>query len=199
MTSVTLPQPIDAPARRGHLRRAAGILATVLTLLAAGAWFTLLRPTTLGGPAQYVVIHGNSMFPTYLEGDLIITRTQPSYYTGEVVAYTVPKGEIGAGHIVIHRIIGGDGVHGFTLQGDNNPSADPWHPTLKDIVGTTWTRVPRAGKLLADIHQPLVLGGIAAGLTVLFLLAGGTARRQPHVDDEVAQAEAPASDARVLR
>ena len=185
MTTVTLPRSADAPATSGRLCRVAGWLATALTLLAALAWFAMLRPTTMGGPAQYVVIHGNSMFPTYLEGDLIITKRQATYYAGEVVAYTVPKGEIGAGHIVIHRITGGDGASGFTLQGDNNPSPDPWHPTLKDIVGTTWTRVPRLGRLLADLHNPLAPAGLAAGLTVLVMVRRDSRRRRSHPYDEL--------------
>lgn len=187
MTAIALPVP-RVTARRGLLRRALNIAATLLTVAALAAWFTLLRPTTMGGPAQYVVIHGNSMYPTYLEGDLIVTHRLSNYHVGEVIAYSVPRGEFGAGHIVIHRIVGGDTVHGLTMKGDNNPSADPWHPTFGDVVGATWVRVPRLGRALVAIHQPLVLAGIAA-----VLMMAGLIRREVRMARDTATQPEPAT------
>ncbi len=181
MTAIALPAPTTA-ARRGLLRRALSLTGTVLTIAALVAWALLLRPTTMGGPAQYVVIHGNSMVPTYLEGDLIVTHRQPDYHVGDVVAYSVPKGQTGAGNIVIHRIIGGDTSHVLTLRGDNNPSADPWHPTFHDVVGATWLRIPRAGRALVALHQPMVPAALAGGATLVVLLRRGRkASRRPVV------------------
>jgi len=76
------------------------------------------------------------MLPTYNTGDLIIAHSQSTYSVGDIAAYRVPKGEIGAGSVVIHRIVGGDPVHGFTFKGDNNSAPDPWHPKQADMVGS---------------------------------------------------------------
>ena len=143
---------------------------TVVSVAALVFWFVALRPLSLGGSANYTVIHGNSMYPLYKDGDLIITHRAADYTVGQVVAYTVPAGEVGAGHLVIHRIIGGDTERGLQLQGDNNPSVDPWHPRLADIAGTTWVQVPRAGRVLVLLHQPLTLALVVSLLTVLTVL-----------------------------
>lgn len=93
-------------------------------LLIAGSWFVALRPMSLGGPVDYLVIRGDSMLPTYETGDLVIVQSEPTYAVGEIVAYRVPAGELGAGRLVIHRLIGVESG-GFTVQGDNNPAPDP--------------------------------------------------------------------------
>ncbi len=144
-----------------------------MLILFAG-WIVFLRPLTLGGDATYVVIRGSSMLPAFKGGDLVIARSAAVYTAGDALAYRVPSGEIGAGTIVIHRIIGGDAEAGFTLQGDNNSAPDPWHPRLADIVGKAVLTVPDAGRAIAFLHQPAMLGGMAAGVVVMWVFA-----RQP--------------------
>lgn len=169
------PAAVPAAARRlPQWRRAGGALLTVVTLAALACWFVLLRPQSLGGGAQYTVIHGNSMWPLYRDGDLIVTQRQPAYTVGEIVAYHVPRGEIGAGDVVIHRIVGGTAATGFVLRGDNNPSVDPWHPKLADVVGTAWVQIPRAGRVLVLLHQPLALALVVSVPVFILLL-----RRRP--------------------
>jgi signal peptidase len=151
--------------RLGHYLTAAGLL-----ILFAG-WVVFLRPPSLGGDATYVVIRGSSMLPAFKSGDLVIARAAVTYTIGDALAYRVPPGEIGAGTIVIHRVIGGDGQAGFTLQGDSNNAPDPWHPRLADIVGKAVLTVPGAGQVVAFLHQPVTLGGLAAGFVVMSVLA----------------------------
>jgi signal peptidase len=151
--------------RFGHYLSIAGLL-----ILFAG-WMVFLRPVSLGGDATYVVIRGSSMLPVFKSGDLVIARAAATYTVGDALAYRVPPGEIGAGTIVIHRIIGGDGEAGFTLQGDNNDAPDPWHPRLADAVGKAVLAVPDAGRVIAFLHQPVTLGGLAAGLVVMSVFA----------------------------
>ena len=140
-----------------------------LALLVVG-WALLLRPASLGGPVTYIIVRGSSMQPTYAAGDLVIVRQASAYHVDDVVAYRVPDGQIGAGHIVIHRLVGGDDK-GFTLRGDNNPSIDPWTPRASDIVGEAWTSVPGLGRILAVIHRPLLLAAFAAAAAMAMVLA----------------------------
>ncbi|MDP9250510.1 MAG: signal peptidase I [Chloroflexota bacterium] len=152
-----------------------GILwkALTVTLLAAVAvvWAFTLRPQTLGGPAMFVAVRGTSMLPTYQHGDLVVVESATRYKIGEVVAYRVPAGQVGEGKVVIHRIIGGDGVRGFTLKGDHNTAPDPWFPRQADMVGVATFRLPNAGRLIALVQQPVILAGLAAALVVTVFLA----------------------------
>lgn len=164
-----------------------GGLRRILLLAAFGGllagWAVLLRPESLGGTTAYLVVRGDSMLPTYETGDLVILRADRSYRAGEIVAYRVPAGELGAGHIVIHRIVGGDGSTGFQVEGDHNPAPDPWRPRTTDIVGAPWLVLPGAGRILATLHQPVVLGALAAALVVGWFVAGGP-RRDEEADEE---------------
>ena len=112
------------------------ILQAIVLCLVLGGWALVLRPQSLGGPVVYVIVRGSSMFPTYESGDLVIVAAAATYQPGDVVAYRVPAGDIGEGHLVIHRIAGGDASSGFILEGDNNDAPDPWMPRGSDIVGS---------------------------------------------------------------
>jgi signal peptidase len=144
--------------------------ASVAAVLAI--WVVLLRPQSLGGPALYIVIRGTSMLPTYQNGDLVVMQPAPTYVIGDPIAYRVPSGEIGAGHVIVHRITGGDGTAGFVVQGDNNNAVDPWTPRATDVVGKAWIVVPGVGRVITIIHQPVIAGGLAAGVMVSLILAG---------------------------
>ena len=141
------------------------------------AWFLLLRPAFLGGPASYVVVSGHSMEPTLYTNDLAVTRKQASYSTGDVIAFRVPEGEPGEGAIVIHRIAGGSPQDGFVMQGDNKNSPDPWRPIQGDVLGKMWFHVPGAGRALAFLQAPLPLATLAGWAAMLMVAMGGRPAR----------------------
>lgn len=158
------------------MRRVGRVGALMLIAGLAVAWSIWLRPVALGGQASWLIVRGDSMEPTYVTGDLVIVRAEPSYLPGDIVAYRVPDGELGAGRVVIHRIIGGDAGAGYRLQGDNNDGVDPWTPADGDVVGRAWLRVPVVGRVLAWAHQPVTLASLAAALMVGWLVAGSGTR-----------------------
>ena len=158
-------------ARLRHYLSLASLAAVVVF------WVLVLRPAALGGPTSYIIIRGSSMVPTYASGDLVIVRTAAEYRVGEVVAYRVPDGDVGAGLIVIHRIVS-VGKDGLTLRGDNNAAPDPWSPRVADVVGGAWISVPGVGRVLAAIHQPIVLAALAASVVVAFIVAWRPRPRQ---------------------
>jgi signal peptidase I len=156
------------------LRRAVSVaLLSVLVVV----WAVTLRPQAIGGPAVFVAVRGSSMLPSYQNGDLVVVEASSQYAVGEVVAYRVPRGQVGAGKVVIHRIVGGDGDAGFTLRGDHNTAPDPWSPKQGDMVGVATLRLPNAGGMITLVQRPVVLAGLAAALTVAFILARPTPPR----------------------
>lgn len=102
----------------------------LLAVLTFWAW-----PTRYGGSSTVVVVSGNSMEPTLSSDDMVFARAADSYAVGDVVVYPVSTGGVGDGRLVIHRIIGGNGVDGFVTRGDNRASDDPWNPTADDVLG----------------------------------------------------------------
>jgi len=163
-------------------RRARGALATAAAVGLALVWAVTLRPQALGGPALETVVRGDSMEPTYVTGDLVVVRAEPGYAVGDIVAYRVPDGELGAGRVVLHRIVGGDGINGFVVQGDNNPAPDPWMPRTGDIAGRAWFAVAGLGRVIAFLHQPLAAAAFGAAIAVTLVLARGSRRRTELVD-----------------
>ena len=144
-------------------------------------WAVTLRPLQLGGPATYVAVRGSSMQPLYRAGDLVVTRSSAGYAVGDVVAYRVPSGEVGEGHIVLHRIVGEDGAGGYVVKGDNNTFADPWTPHPADVAGKAWLAVPGLGHMVAFVRQPVIAAGLAMSVAITIMLARPptNARRQP--------------------
>lgn len=151
--------PLRSRTLRGIGRWVAGLLLVAL--------LALLWPQSLGGRVAYVRVSGRSMLPTLHEQDLAVVVREPSYRVGDAVAYRVPAGDIAAGAVVIHRVVGGDGVAGFTTRGDALPAVDSWQPRASDVLGRVVLHVPRAGQALAELTRPWALGLLVAGLTVL--------------------------------
>jgi signal peptidase len=165
---------IEAP----KLRSAATVAFAGVVVALALAWTFTLRPESLGGPADYVMVQGVSMVPTFRTGDLVMVWHEASYRRGEVVAYRVPRGDVGAGSIVIHRIVGGSERSGFVTRGDNNPAPDDWRPRPADILGKARLRVPGLGRIFAFLHAPLPLASLATGIAVALLVVPGKKRGQ---------------------
>jgi signal peptidase I len=147
--------------------------ATSLLILSAliVAWGVTLRPQAIGGPAVFVAVRGSSMLPAFEHGDLVVVETAARYNVGDVVAYRVPAGEVGAGKVVFHRIVSGDADGGFVLQGDHNTAPDPWAPRQADMVGVATLRLLHLGAVINLVRQPVILAGLAAAIIVTLFLA----------------------------
>lgn len=166
--SVAIPHGVALGSRTRYARTAM-LLSVQLAVVAALGWYCL--PQKLGGRADWVMVSGTSMLPRFHTGDLVLVEHQASYHVGEVVAYRVPKGQVGAGFVVIHRIIGGNGRAGWKLQGDNRTAPDLWYPTDHDVIGAKELRIPHAWFFLRLLHMPVLLGlfaGFAAFFVILF-------------------------------
>jgi len=144
----------------GKTRR---VLAWVVIALILIGGFFVLRPQVLGGPVAYAVMHGSSMVPTLHDGDLVVAERHTHYQQGDVIVYRISAGLPGAGEIIIHRIVGGDGSTGFITQGDNVRGADPVNPRTANVLGSVWFYVPAVVGLA-------VLGAALVLLLIVLLL-----------------------------
>lgn len=154
----------------------------MVALLLAAAWFAWLRPPALGGGTSLVVVSGTSMEPTYMSGDLVVVRQTGDYRRGDPIVYGIPKGQPGddSGARIVHRVVGGDQLHGLRTRGDNRTRTDPWTPHESDVVGEVVVHIPHGGSWLLWLLQPPIVGGIAGAFGTY--LALGWSRRT--TDDE---------------
>lgn len=166
--------------RRLHrTRRTSGL---VVAIIAVGLWAMYLLPEAAGGRATYLIVSGHSMDGTFSTGDIAIMRSQGTYRIGDIIGYEIPADAPGAGHLVIHRIIGGDPTGGFITKGDNNAEPDIWKPRDSDVRGSLLIRIPGGGNVLGVLRTPQGFG-LVAGLVAFWVLIGG---------DEPSERRAPA-------
>lgn len=176
----------NAPLSRRPRRRVVAAASWVFVLALAIGWAAFLRPASMGGPAGYVIVSGESMEPMMHTGDLAIVRQQDSYVVGDVIAYRIPKADVGGGMLVIHRVVGGDAREGFVLQGDNRDSTDMWRPVHSDVVGSLRWHVPHAGTALFLLKTPMVIAGVIGFLGFWFVVTWGDNKAGgPPADDGV--------------
>jgi signal peptidase I len=117
-------------------------------------------PTSLGGPASYVIVDGSSMEPTYDDGDLVVAFERQTYRPGDVIVYEAP---IDVTFNVIHRIVEPT-AGGYVTQGDNRDEPDGWIAPHDTIHGAARLHIPNGGALLLFLRQPAVILGLVAGL-----------------------------------
>jgi signal peptidase I len=155
--------------RSSLVRRLSHAVGGFVVTAALILWFVLFSPTALGGRATYVFVSGTSMYPRLVNGDFVLMHKQRSYRAGDIVAYHIPKGQVGAGKLVIHRIIGGSPATGFLMRGDNRHTADDWRPRPSDVAGRLWLRVPGGARMVLML-RPFLLMGMAGLLTWLMII-----------------------------
>jgi len=109
-------------------------------------------PSSLGGCTTLTIVTGHSMEPTMHPGDLAITRCGTPQ-VGDVVSY---RPFTDKSPVVIHRIIGGDGVNGWQLQGDNNHFVDPFTPVAGQVTGVMVGYIPNLGGVLSMFRSPMM-------------------------------------------
>lgn len=163
---------LEAAAHSPPLRRLARgarsairpLASLALTLSLIGAAWLVLAPPRLGGSTAFVVVDGSSMLPSLRGSDLVALRPASSPEAGDVVGYRSAL----LGRVVLHRITAVESGR-YVLKGDNNSFIDPDRPGRTEIVGQVWFHVPRGGHVIAWLHVPWVLAGLAA----LFVLVIG--------------------------
>jgi len=178
-----MPNTLDTRDTDGDTsRRGFRVLKSVLAwgLLAVLAFF--IWPSSLGGGTTTIVVNGRSMEPTYYTGDIVVARSgEPQ--VGDIVVYTTA--DLGDAKIV-HRIIGGDAVTGWDIQGDNNDYVDPFHPANDEILGIAQFRVPSVGAWASILSSPLVWGSmLLLALGLIIWPSSKECPEYPEGDDEL--------------
>lgn len=99
-------------------------------------------------------------------GDLAVFVVPDEYRLGDVVAYHPSQAP---NAVIIHRIVGGNAVDGFRVEGDRRTTSDLDMPTSGQLIGKALFWIPNAGWFLDGLRAPLIFGGIVA-LIVVFMV-----------------------------
>jgi signal peptidase len=127
-------------------------LGTAASWVALAAMVVVFWPSHLGGCTTLTIITGQSMNPTLAHGDLAISRCGEAR-VGDIVVYRPFPDKA---PVVIHRIIGGDKIDGWKLQGDNNGFVDPFTPVDAQVKGVMVMDIPKLGAIASFISSPVI-------------------------------------------
>lgn len=141
------------------------------------AWYLLLAPQQVGGPASYVRVEGVSMEPTYKTGDLLVTSNLKANAVGEVAFFFLEDGTP-----IVHRLVGGNQEVGWESQGDNVDFVDPWVIPDAAVQGIVIFVIPGGADVLAfGTKYPLQVGAIFGALAALSYLPTRRKRLAPEL------------------
>ena len=116
----------------------------IVVLVYAGIISEPFEPSFfLGTEYPLAVVEGNSMNPTYLDGDLLVLQGVPSetIIVDVVIVFHSPNEY---DKFIVHRVkerIETNGRSAFT-KGNNNWTVDPWRVPTQNVVGIVLYRIP---------------------------------------------------------
>ncbi len=177
-------------APRRPLQRAWGIassaLVALVVLLAALAIVAAAasRTSTDGVHSVFghpvMAVQSGSMTPTIRTGDLIIDRAvtpaQAEHLgVGQIISFRVDGTKVFT-HRIVAVVTGAGGAVAYRTKGDANNAADTALRPAASVIGVYETKVPDGAYLLRDLHSPLLLFLLVAGV-LLAVSAGPVYRR----------------------
>ena len=156
---------------RKYIRNPARVISTVLFIVVVGLLLILSW-----GQAPIHGIAGDSMEPTYSQGDAIIVQSvDPNQIEeGDIIVFTAPSSaqfQYDYPETVVHRVTKVDRSNGqlsFQPAGDNS-GEDPFEIYPRHIQGTPIVHIPYFGYVLLYLQS--IQGRIFIGITVLVYLS----------------------------
>ena len=128
-------------------------------------------PSSLGGRATMLIVHGDSMLPSQHNGDLVVAWSQPTYRVGELVAFAANLDRsTPLAARVMHRITAVNADQTIRTQGDNRSTADTFFTTPEDVLGKVGLTIPRGGYLLWILSRWWTLGALGGAMVGMRLL-----------------------------
>ena len=106
-------------------------------------------PVQLSGNTSYILLLGDSMYPTIESGTFVIVKPEQEYFLGDIIAFVNEDNRN-----VVHRIVEHTD-EGFITKGDNNRKIDPKVVPLENVVGRSIFVAPYVGFTSLFLQTPL--------------------------------------------
>lgn len=149
------------------------ILILIGVIYASAHGFLFSLRFALGTEFPAVIVKGNSMVPTYYDGELIIVQGVADKNTIEPLRdIIVFHGPYDWDTLIVHRVVEKRSIDDqliFFTKGDNNPSRDSWRVQEEHIVGIVLRKIPYMGEVVTAIQSPYGVGTLY-GLIIIIVL-----------------------------
>ena len=120
-------------------------------------------PTQIYGDTSYIMLIGNSMYPTIESGTFVIAKPDKEYFLGDIIAFVNEDNRN-----VVHRIVEHTD-EGFVTKGDNNSKIDPKIVPLNDVLGRVLFVIPYVG--FTSLFLQTSVGMAVFGILALMVFA----------------------------
>ncbi|MBD3227190.1 MAG: signal peptidase I [Candidatus Lokiarchaeota archaeon] len=156
-----------------------------IAIIIAGVFLTFfILGITLNTDTPLTVVSGQSMQPTYYEGDLLIVQGKDyeeiivgdhEAKNGSVIVYKRSYD----GLLIVHRVVdvrfnySGNEIYEFRAQGDNdatNPTPDPGWIPQQNIKGVVIFRIPFLGWISLVFTKYRIIGFSIIGIIIVLLI-----------------------------
>ena len=135
----------------------------LLTLFLLLPLLMYLWPVQLNGDTTFIMLLGNSMYPTIESGTFVIIKQEQEYFLGDIIAFVNEDNKN-----VVHRIIE-QTDEGFITKGDNNRRNDPGIIPPGEVIGRSVFVIPYAGYTSLFLQTPI--GMSIFGIWALIVIA----------------------------
>ncbi len=119
-------------------------------------------PVQLSGNTSYIMLIGDSMYPTIESGTFVVVQPEQEYFLGDIIAFVNEDTRN-----VVHRIIE-QTDDGFITKGDNNRNKDPKVVPLENVVGRSIFIIPYVGFTSLFLQTPIGISIFGIWAFVMF-------------------------------
>lgn len=154
-------------------RRLLRIVILVVVIFSSAYGFLFSLRFVLGTEFPVVVVRGESMIPTYYDGDLLIVRGVPNITTIELQDIIVFHSPYTWDTLIVHRVVGKKVINTqlvFNTKGDNNFVKDSWQVTEEHIVGMVMQKIPYIGGVVNAIQSPYGIGTLYSLIIIVVVI-----------------------------
>jgi signal peptidase len=126
----------------------------------------------LGTEHPLVQVKGNSMVPTYYDGEILILKGVANKSDIKVQDVIVFHNPYSWDVLIVHRVVKilSDDPLVFQTRGDNVGHDDPWRVQEEHIVGIVMQKIPFIGDIVSIIQTPFGMGILFSLIIIIIIV-----------------------------
>jgi len=133
----------------------------------------LFEPILIFNRYQHYAVLTNSMEPTIMVGDLVISDERASHddlRVGDIIVFEVPEQDLSPIIHYIHDIEVVDGTRIYATIAENSDTPDPYETTSENIMGHYVFHMPRIGQFMRFISHPIGKAVVIIDVLLIYII-----------------------------